>query len=66
MCGNVGGSQSLAIVSSLISCLLGAGQLGGAHAVYYTGDLTLDRLTTQFNLAGVLDDMGEWDEARNL
>jgi hypothetical protein len=34
--------------------------------VYYTGDLTLDRLTTQFNLAGVLDDMGEWDEARNL
>eukprot|EP01047_Picozoa_sp_COSAG01_P042561 COSAG01_NODE_3724_length_5761_cov_2.236665_7_plen_35_part_00 len=34
--------------------------------MYYTGDLTLDRLTTQFNLAGVLDDMGEWDEARNL
>jgi hypothetical protein len=42
------------------------GTLGGGHAVYYQGDPVLDRLSTQFNMAGVLDDMGEWQEARQM
>ena len=42
------------------------GTLGGGHAVYYEGDFVLDRLATQFNMAGVLDDIGEWQEARQL
>ena len=42
------------------------GTLGGAHAAYYEGNEALDRLTTQFNMAGVLDDMGEWMEARRM
>ena len=44
----------------------GAGTLGGAHALHYQGQVQLDRLTTQFNMAGVLDDMGEWEEARQM
>lgn len=53
---------------TVLGCMLplGAGTLGGAHALHYQAHQQLDRLTTQFNMAGVLDDMGEWAEARQM
>ena len=50
----------------LAAAAAAAGTLGGAHALHYQSDEQLDRLTTQFNMAGVLDDMGEWEEARQM
>ena len=45
---------------------LHTGTPGGVHALHYQADEQLDRLTTQFNMAGYLDDMGEWEEARQM